>query len=61
MDVGVFEGNLDEFFNQPQEEQKQDSGKITLEYTLEECERVKIELLKHGKTPEDAVFNLLGL
>ncbi len=61
LDVGVFEGNLDEFFNQPQEEQKQDSGKITLEYTLEECERVKIELLKHGKTPEDAVFNLLGL
>jgi len=61
LDVPVFEGNLDEFFNQPQEEQKQDSGKITLEYTLEECERVKIELLKHGKTPEDAVFNLLGL
>jgi ParB-like chromosome segregation protein Spo0J len=61
LDVPVFEGNLDEFFNQPDQEKKQDSGKITLEYTLEECERVKTELLKHGKTPEDAVFNLLGL
>lgn len=35
--------------------------KIVLEYTIDEYEMVKAELAKHGKTPEDAVFKLLGL
>jgi hypothetical protein len=50
--------------NQKQESKIDDklpTGKITLEFTLEECERVKSELFKHGKTLEDAIFNLLGL
>jgi hypothetical protein len=53
--------NLDNFFQEDNSNNKLPSGKITLEYTLEECDRVKAELFKHGKTLEDAVFNLLGL
>ena len=53
--------NLDEFFEDSNIDDKLPTGKIILEYTLEECDRVKAELLKHGKTPEDAIYNLLGL
>jgi ParB-like chromosome segregation protein Spo0J len=53
--------NLDEFFEENIIDDKLPTGKIILEFTLEECDRVKVELLKHGKTPEDAIYNLLGL
>lgn len=53
--------NLDDFFEESKEDDKLPTGKILLEYTIEECDKVKSELLKHGKTPEDAVYNLLGL
>jgi len=53
--------NLDDFFEENNIDDKLPTNKIILEYTMEECDRVKAELLKHGKTPEDAVFNLLGL
>lgn len=54
--------NLDEFFEQGQEVESVDGKKkLILEYTDEEYTLVKNALLKHGKTPEAAVFNLLGL
>jgi len=53
--------NLEEFFEDSKIDSKLPTGKIILEYTLEECDSVKAELLKHGKTPEDAIYNLLGL
>jgi hypothetical protein len=53
--------NLDDFFEESKEDDKLPTGKIILEYTIEECDKVKSELLKHGKTLEDAVYNLLGL
>jgi len=53
--------NLDDFFEESKDDDKLPTGKIILEYTIEECDKVKSELLKHGKTPEDAVYNLLGL
>lgn len=53
--------NLDDFFEESKEDDKLPTGKIILEYTIEECDKVKSELLKHGKTPEDAIYNLLGL
>lgn len=54
--------NLDEFFEQGQEAESVDGKKkLILEYTDEEYTLVKNALLKHGKTPEAAVFNLLGL
>jgi ParB-like chromosome segregation protein Spo0J len=53
--------NLDDFFEEIKEDDKLPNGKIILEYTIEECDKIKSELLKHGKTPEDAVYNLLGL
>lgn len=62
LDVPVFnETNLDDFFSEEKIDDKLPSGKITLEYTLEEVELVKTELLKHGKTLEQGVWNLLGL
>ena len=53
--------NLEDFFEESNIDNKLPTGKIILEYTLEECDKVKAELLKHGKTPEDAIFKLLGL
>jgi ParB-like chromosome segregation protein Spo0J len=53
--------NLDEFFEDSKIDSKLPTGKIILEYTLEECDKVKSELLKHGNTPEEAIYNLLGL
>jgi ParB-like chromosome segregation protein Spo0J len=63
LDINNFDKdiNLDEFFEENTLEDKLPTGKIILEFTLEECEKVKTELLKHGKTSEDAVYNLLGL
>jgi hypothetical protein len=62
LEVPLFEDtNLDEFFNEQQVEDKVSNGKITLEYTLEEVELVKTQLLKHGKTLEEGVWNLLGI
>jgi ParB-like chromosome segregation protein Spo0J len=63
LDIPSFNSNinLDEFFEENNIDDKLPTGKIILEFTLEECDRVKVELLKHGKTPEDAIYNLLGL
>jgi ParB-like chromosome segregation protein Spo0J len=62
LSVPVFNNdvNLDNFFEE-NNEVKEDKGKIVLEYSIEESIQVKNELLKHGKTPEDAVYKLLGL
>ena len=38
-----------------------DGVDMITQFTEEEYNLVKDELLKHGKTPEAAVFNLLGL
>ncbi len=52
--------DLDSFFEDI--DKKEDSnGKLVLQYTLEEIDIVKTELLKYGKSYEDAVFKLLGL
>jgi len=53
--------NLDEFFEEQEPESVDGKKKLILEYTDEEYTLVKNALLKHGKTPEAAVFNLLGL
>jgi hypothetical protein len=53
--------NLDDFFEQQETNTIDSKKKIVLEYTDEEYTLVKNELLKHGATPEAAVFNLLGL
>ena len=52
--------DLDRFFEDG-EPNKEMNGKLVLQYSLEEYEKVKVELLKHGKSYEDAVYNLLGL
>ena len=46
--------NLDNDF-----EEKILTEKIILEYSLEDYEKVKSALLKYGKSPEDAIFELL--
>jgi hypothetical protein len=53
--------DLDSFFIPKTDENEKNSCKIVLEYTLDDYELVKKELLKHGKTPEDAVYKLLNL
>ena len=53
--------NLDDFFEDNPNAEQTNKPKITLEYTEEDYEVVKTELLKHGKTYESAVWNLLGL
>jgi len=62
LDIPVFnkDVDLDNFFEETIES-KEENGKIVLTYTIEESIQVKSELLKHGKTPEDAVYKLLGL
>jgi len=62
LNIPKFSSDIDlgNFFEE-NNELKEDKGKIILEYSIEESIRVKEELLKHGKTPEDAVYNLLGL
>lgn len=52
--------DIDSFFAEKDHEEL-NKGKIVLNYTLDEVDIVKTELLKHGKTPEDAVYKLLGL
>ena len=63
LDIPNFDNNvnLDEFFEQNNIDDKLPTGKIILEFTIEECDRVKAELLKHGNTPEESIYNLLGL
>ena len=39
----------------------EDKMTLVLNYTLDEYELVKSQLMKHGNTPEDAVCNLLGI
>jgi hypothetical protein len=48
-------------FDTKLEASEDDYEKIVLNYTQQEHEIVKQELLKHGKTYEAAVWNLLGL
>ena len=52
---------LNTFFQAQDVSEKEDKHRIVLEYTAEEYELVKTELLKHGKTYEQAVWRLLGL
>lgn len=63
VDVPIFNPtDLNGLFNEEQQQtSKDESGKITLDYTLEEAEKVKTELFKHGKTLEEGVWNLLSL
>lgn len=62
LDVPIYNNeDLTEFFKESIQEVKEETQKIVLNYTLEEYELVKTELLKHGKTYEDAVYKLLGL
>jgi hypothetical protein len=62
-----FDLNLQEWefaplvFDTKLEASEDDYEKIVLNYTQQEHEIVKQELLKHGKTYEAAVWNLLGL
>ena len=53
--------NLDDFFEDNPNQEKEDKPKLILEYTQEDYDRVTAELLKHGKSYEQAVWNLLGL
>ena len=53
--------NLDDFFEEGPIESVDGKKKIVLEYVEEEYNLVNSELLKHGKTHEDAVYKLLGL
>ena len=53
--------NLDDLFEDNPNQEKEDKPKLILEYTQEDYEVVKTELLKHGKSYEQAVWNLLGL
>lgn len=55
------EVNIDEFFDEEIKSKEDGKYKIVLNYTLEEYELVKEELFKHGKTPEQAIYKLLGL
>ena len=47
--------------NEYGEDDFNDLAILKLEFTLEDYELVKSELLKHGQTPEDAIFKLLNL
>ena len=47
--------------NEYGEDDFNDLAILKLEFTLEDYELVKNELLKHGQTPEDAIFKLLNL
>lgn len=53
--------DFNEFFEQSEPQTYDIKKKIVLEYTDEEYTLVLNELLKHGSSPESAVFNLLGL
>jgi hypothetical protein len=53
--------NLDDFFEQKNEEEKEEKFKITLEYTEEEFELVNEAFKKHSGSKEQIVFKLLGL
>lgn len=64
LDVPTFSTatDLDDFFSAPEKVNEEATGKkIILEFTDEEYNLVSSELLKHGKTYEDAVYKLLGL
>jgi len=64
LDIPNFDNSnidLDSFFEDDKTDSSLSKKKIILEYTEEEFELVSVELLKHGKTPEAAVYNLLGL
>jgi len=61
MEIELSDEELNTFFQAQDASEKEDKHKIVLEYTAEEYELVKTELLKHGKTYEQAVWRLLGL
>lgn len=58
---GLGEEALNVFFEKDNTEPKEETGRIVLNYALEEIETVKKALLRHGKTYEQAIWNLLGL
>ena len=60
--VGLTDEEMSDFFSSDTTSGEHlQTGKIVLEYTLEEVETVKTALLKIEKTPEQAVWKLLGL
>jgi len=60
--VGLTDEEMNDFFsNDTTNGEHLKTGKIVLEYTLEEVETVKSALLKIEKTPERAVWKLLNL
>ncbi len=61
--VPISDEDMGEFFEERnmQDEQDAQKDKICLVFTLDEIEVVRRELLKHGKTYEAAVLNLLSL
>lgn len=60
--VGLTDEEMSDFFSNDTTNGEQiPTGKIVLEYTLDEAETVKAALLKVEKTPEQAVWKLLGL
>jgi len=60
--VGLTDEEMSDFFsNDTTNGEQMQTGKIVLEYTLDEVETVKSALLKIEKTPEQAVWKLLNL
>jgi len=61
VNTGLTEEEMERFFKEDDSEPKEGMQKIVLEYTNEDYEKVKAALPLHGKTPEAAVWKLLGL
>lgn len=57
----INEDELNNFFEDDNSEPKEEQFKIVLNYTEEDYEIVKKELLKYGKSYESAVYKLLNL
>lgn len=53
--------DINQFFEELESTRKEPAQKIVLEYSAEEFEFVSKELLKRGKSYEEAVWNLLNL
>lgn len=53
--------DLDKFFEDDDQEEKDEQPKIVLEYTQEDHDKVVEALKLHGKTNEEAVYKLCGI
>lgn len=63
LDVPTFkDADLTDLFDTNEiENESIKTGKIILEFPIDEVDAIKNELLKHGKTPEAAIYKLLEL